>query len=189
MCVVFFFLKGCLPKNKNGHKLLILMSFLTCMAESVALNTKDDVQQNALLQHTMKLNGDHGCKGQMLSFFYFLGDSFWLSSSSLFISILFGCIFVWLAPYPSFLVRWLRWNRERGQREVPARPGTMKRFRRHGHDSQRDKHKQELYQFNKVIKLTSSVESLFCCYTYTSSIIFLIAVLYHFIYSLLSVVS
>lgn len=98
-------------------------------------------------------------------------DYSFLLSSSLFISILFGCIFVWLALYSSFLVRWLRRNGERGQREVPARPGTMKRFRRHGHESQRDKHKQDLYQFNKVIKPTSSVESLFCCYTYTSSII------------------
>jgi len=63
------------------------------------------------------------------------------------------------ALYSSFLIRWLRRNSERGQREVPARPGTMKRFRRHGHESQRDKHKQDLYQFNKVIKPTSSVKS------------------------------
>uniref|UniRef100_A0AAR2JDT1 Lethal giant larvae homologue 2 domain-containing protein n=1 Tax=Pygocentrus nattereri TaxID=42514 RepID=A0AAR2JDT1_PYGNA len=30
--------------------------------------------------------------------------------------------------------------------------GRMKRFRRHGHDSQRDKLKQELYQFNKTVE-------------------------------------
>uniref|UniRef100_A0A8C1I5N3 LLGL scribble cell polarity complex component 2 n=1 Tax=Cyprinus carpio TaxID=7962 RepID=A0A8C1I5N3_CYPCA len=30
--------------------------------------------------------------------------------------------------------------------------GTMKRFRRHGHESQRDKHKQDLYQFNKTVE-------------------------------------
>lgn len=66
-----------------------------------------------------------------------------------------------LTVYPYSLVRWLRRKRERGQREVPARPGTMKRFRRHGHESQRDKHKQDLYQFNKVVKPTSFVESLF----------------------------
>ncbi|XP_058650022.1 LLGL scribble cell polarity complex component 2 isoform X2 [Onychostoma macrolepis] len=28
----------------------------------------------------------------------------------------------------------------------------MKRFRRHGHESQRDKHKQDLYQFNKTVE-------------------------------------
>ncbi|KAI2658342.1 LLGL scribble cell polarity complex component 2 [Labeo rohita] len=57
-----------------------------------------------------------------------------------------------LTVYPYSLVRWLRRKRERGQREVPARPGTMKRFRRHGHESQRDKHKQDLYQFNKTVE-------------------------------------
>uniref|UniRef100_A0A672N381 LLGL scribble cell polarity complex component 2 n=1 Tax=Sinocyclocheilus grahami TaxID=75366 RepID=A0A672N381_SINGR len=30
--------------------------------------------------------------------------------------------------------------------------GTMKRFKRHGHESQRDKHKQDLYQFNKTVE-------------------------------------
>uniref|UniRef100_A0A4W4EIE0 LLGL scribble cell polarity complex component 2 n=1 Tax=Electrophorus electricus TaxID=8005 RepID=A0A4W4EIE0_ELEEL len=42
--------------------------------------------------------------------------------------------------------------RERGQCEALGRPGRMKRFRRHGHDSQRDRLKQELFQFNKTVE-------------------------------------
>uniref|UniRef100_A0A8B9H4Z6 LLGL scribble cell polarity complex component 2 n=1 Tax=Astyanax mexicanus TaxID=7994 RepID=A0A8B9H4Z6_ASTMX len=41
---------------------------------------------------------------------------------------------------------------EGGQREALDCPGRMKRFRRHGHDTQRDKLKQELYQFNKTVE-------------------------------------
>lgn len=109
-----------------------------------------------------------------------------LLPSSLFISILFIFIFVWLALYPLFLVRWLRRNRERGQREVPARPGTMKRFRRHAHESQRDKHKQDLYQFNKVVHIFCR-KFVLLLHTHTQVLFF--SSLSYFIYSLFSVVS
>jgi len=63
VCVVFFY--GIVyPKIKMVIIDLSSCHFLTCMVEFLALNTKDDTRQNALLQHTVKLNVDHGFKEQ-----------------------------------------------------------------------------------------------------------------------------